>query len=75
MPKTIKFTASGSCNALGNFAPGDIARDIPDDLAAHLVKDAMCAKYLAPAVPPAPAVQTKTKSKSSAKTATEDKGA
>ncbi len=46
MPKSIKFIASGSCSALGNFAPGDIARNISDDLASHLVVDARCAQYL-----------------------------
>ncbi len=54
MAKTIEFTASGSCNQLGNFAPGGIARDIPDALAAHLVNEAQCAKYWAPK-PAAPA--------------------
>ena len=48
MAKSIKFTASGSCSALGNFAPGDQARNIPDDLANHLVNEAMCAQYLTP---------------------------
>ena len=48
MAKTIEFTASGSCNALGNFAPGGIARNIPDELADHLVKEARCAKYWEP---------------------------
>ena len=42
---SIQFTASGSCSALGNFEPGDIARNIPDALAEHLVKEASCAKY------------------------------
>lgn len=54
MAKTIEFTASGSCSALGNFAPGGIARDIPDALAAHLVNEAQCAKYWVPK-PAAPA--------------------
>ena len=62
MAKSIKFTSSGSCSALGNFAPGDIARNIPDALADHLVREAMCAQYLAasaaavvpvPSAPPA----------------------
>lgn len=48
MAKSIKFTASGSCSALGNFAPGDQARNIPDALADHLVNEAMCAQYLTP---------------------------
>lgn len=47
MAKSIKFIASGSSSALGNFAPGDIARNIPDALADHLVKEAACAQYLA----------------------------
>lgn len=54
MAKNIRFTASGSCSALGNFAPGDQARNIPDALAHHLVHEAMCAQYLAaPGQPPA----------------------
>lgn len=52
MPKDIKFTASGSSNQLGNFGPGDIARNLPDALADHLVKEAMCAEYLKQAVAP-----------------------
>lgn len=59
MAKHIKFTASGSCSALGNFAPGDIARNIPDALADHLVHEAMCAQYhttlSAPPLPAPPA--------------------
>ena len=55
MAKSIRFIASGSCNALGNFASGDIARNVDDGLADHLVKEAMCAEYLALAKPsPAP---------------------
>jgi len=46
MAKSIKFTASGSCSALGNFAPGDVYRNLPDALADHLVKEAMCAKFI-----------------------------
>lgn len=46
MPKDIKFIASGSCSALGNFADGDIARNLPDDLADHLVNEASCARFL-----------------------------
>ena len=52
MSKSIKFTASGSSSVLGNFAPGDIARNIPDAMAAHLVNEALCAKYLPDAPPP-----------------------
>ena len=60
MSKSIKFIASGSCSALGNFASGDIARNVDDALADHLVNEAMCAEYLqapkaaAPAPAPAP---------------------
>lgn len=54
MAKSIEFTASGSCSALGNFAPGTIVRNIDDALADHLVKEAMCAKYLPAAQPAAP---------------------
>lgn len=59
MSKSIEFTTSGSCNALGGFASGGIARNIPDDLADHLVNEAQCAKYWtskapAPAAPPWP---------------------
>ena len=46
MPKSIEFTANGSSSVLGNFEAGNIARNIPDALADHLVKDAMCAKYI-----------------------------
>lgn len=68
MARTIKFTASGCCSALGNFASGDIARNIDDALAAHLVDEARCAKYLPlvkappaaePAAAPAPKRQRK----------------
>ena len=65
MAKTIEFTHAGSCNALGNFAPGGIARNIPDDLADHLVNEAQCAKYwvpraTAPAAAPWPPEQAPT---------------
>jgi hypothetical protein len=53
MSKSIKFIASGSSSTLGSFAPGDIARNIPDELAEHLVKDAMCAEYLGDTQKPA----------------------
>lgn len=49
MAKSIKFIASGSCSALGNFASGDIARNVDDALASHLVNEAFCAEYLPPA--------------------------
>lgn len=55
MAKSIKFIASGSCSALGNFSSGQIARNIPDALADHLVKEALCAQYLDPAAPTASA--------------------
>ena len=45
---SIKFTSSGCCAALGNFAPGDIARNLPADLARHLVQEAACAQYQQP---------------------------
>ena len=51
MSKTIEFTTFGSCSALGGFAPGGIARDIPDELADHLVNEAQCAKYWVPKAP------------------------
>jgi hypothetical protein len=79
MAKSVEFIASGSSSALGNFSSGSIARNIPDALADHLVKDAMCAKYLpdvsvqpaAEVAPPAPAV--KRSRKPAANTATEQK--
>jgi hypothetical protein len=46
MPKSIEFTASGSSSILGNFSSGQIARNIPDAMADHLVNDARCAKYI-----------------------------
>lgn len=48
----IKFTKNGCCSALGNFAPGDLAR-VPQDLADHLVNEAGCARYAAAAAPAA----------------------
>lgn len=57
MPKSIRFTAQGSSSQLGNFSSGDIARNIPDALADHLVNEAMCAEYLPDAVKAAPAAQ------------------
>lgn len=53
---SIKFTASGCSAELGNFAPGDIARNIPAELAQHLVQDACCAEYLQPPASAAPNV-------------------
>lgn len=55
MSKSIRFKAQGSSSVLGNFGPGDIARNIPDAMADHFVKEAMCAEYLE-AAPPAAAV-------------------
>lgn len=46
MTASIKFTTSGACTELGGFAPGDIARNVSDALARHLVEEARCAKYL-----------------------------
>lgn len=59
MAKSVKFTATGTC-VLGNFSSGDLARNIDDALADHLVKDARCAEYWTPpgtepAAPAAPA--------------------
>ena len=66
MARNIEFTASGSCSALGNFESGDIARNVDDALAAHLVDEVGCAKY-SPAVkvaeqPEKPAVKRTRKS-------------
>lgn len=44
MQVQIKFTASGSSSATGNFAPGDLLRCSPE-MARHLVEEAGCAKY------------------------------
>lgn len=38
----IKFTSSGFCSSVGNFAPGDIAI-VSDDIGQHLIRDAQCA--------------------------------
>ena len=43
--KSVEFTTTGSSNALGSFNTGDIAHNIPDDLADHFVNEACCAKY------------------------------
>jgi hypothetical protein len=45
----IKFTVFGCCSAIGNFEPGDTAR-VSAEMAAHLVDEARCAKYVTPAV-------------------------
>jgi hypothetical protein len=79
MPKSIKFTSSGASSTLGNFSSGDIARNIPDALADHLVKEAMCAEYLGdtqkPAIDPVaeePAVTPKRGRKAAASEQKED---
>lgn len=46
MSKTIKFITNGSSSLLGSFGPGDVARNLPDDLADHLVNEAKCAKFV-----------------------------
>lgn len=70
MAKSIEFTASGSSSVLGNFAAGQIARNIPDALADHLVNEAMCAKFLGTTVvkpaEPAPATAAKRTRKAAA---------
>jgi len=38
----IKFTASGFCSSVGNFAPGDIAI-VSAEIGQHLIRDAQCA--------------------------------
>lgn len=43
--KSVEFITTGSSNALGSFNTGDIAHNIPDDLAKHFVEEACCAKY------------------------------
>lgn len=57
MSKSIRFKAQGSSSVLGNFGPGDIARNIDDALADHLVKEALCAEYLVTAAQPAVTTQ------------------
>lgn len=49
----IKFRQCGHCTAVGNFAPGDIAR-VSAALARHLVEEARVATYSMPAAPAAP---------------------
>jgi hypothetical protein len=76
MPKSIEFTAQGSSSLLGNFSRGDIARNIPDALADHLVNEAKCAKFLpevvkAKAADPNPAQPTARRGK---KTTVDHKG-
>jgi hypothetical protein len=57
MAQSIKFTANGWCSNVGNFSDGDIARNLPDALAAHLVNEARCAEYLQAPAPAAPAAE------------------
>lgn len=45
MQVQIKFTTTGACSAVGGFMPGDTAR-LPAALAAHLVNEVKCAKYI-----------------------------
>lgn len=47
MQVQIKFTASGSSSATGNFAPGDLLR-CSAEMARHLVEEAQCAQYTRP---------------------------
>lgn len=70
MSKCIRFKAQGSSSVLGNFGPGDIARNIPDAMADHFVKDAMCAEYLeaAPAAVPDAALAFESAQKTTAAT-------
>lgn len=44
MQALIKFIASGSSSATGNFAPGDLLR-CGADHARHFVEEARCAVY------------------------------
>lgn len=53
--RDIKFTAGGHSQILGNFAPGDIARGLPESLARHFVEEAHAAKYLQPVMLAVPA--------------------
>ena len=57
MAKSIKFTKTGSSSTLGSFGPGDIARNLPDDMADHLVNEANCAEYWQPTAPAAKPVE------------------
>jgi hypothetical protein len=53
MQVQIKFTARGSSQITGNFAPGDLLRCSAEH-ARHLVEDARCAVYVAAPVQAAP---------------------
>ena len=44
MQRQIKFTASGSSQVTGNFAPGDLLR-CSAEMAHHLVEEVGCARY------------------------------
>jgi hypothetical protein len=59
--KSIEFTAAGCCNALGNFASGDIARNVDAALADHLVNEVGCAKWLEAPKPAEPEPVKKTR--------------
>jgi len=50
MQVQIRFIASGSSSATGNFAPGDLLR-CGAKRARHLVDDARCAVYVDAAAP------------------------
>ena len=70
MQVQIKFTASGSSSATGNFAPGDLLR-CSAEMARHLVEEAQCAQYTSP--PAADAQQDQpTKPRAARKTAHKD---
>ena len=43
--RNIKFTHTGHAHAIGNFEAGDVARNLPDDVAHHFVEEARCAVY------------------------------
>jgi hypothetical protein len=43
--KVIKFKTGGWSSALGAFETGGIAR-VSDEMARHMVEDAMCAEYV-----------------------------
>lgn len=64
MQVQIIFTARGSSQVTGNFAPGDSLRCSAEQ-AQHFVEDAKCARYAEPpsdASEPAPVKTTKRKS-------------
>ena len=55
--RNIKFTHTGHAHAIGNFEAGDVARNLPDDVARHFVEDARCAVYDDQMAEPAPEAQ------------------